>query len=493
MNPTSSWGSPVARNRWLALVVLCTASLMIILDGTIVTVALPRIQADLGFTAGSLSWVMNSFFIAFGALLLLSGRLGDLIGRRRMFLSGIAVFVLASLACGLAAGPGMLIAARFVQGAGAAMASSVTLGMIVRLFGRPDEQSKAIGAFAFTGAVGASAGLIAGGLLVQYASWHWIFFVNLPTGLATWIAGWRVLAPDPGIGLRAGADVLGALLATSGVMLAVFAIAAPADWWAGLVAAGLLAAFAVRQVTARTPLLPPRLLASRGVSGANLAQLLVIGAAMGFQVIVTLYMQRALGYRPAQAGLGLVPTAAVIAAVSLGLSARLTARFGARPLLLTGLVMITAALALLTQLPAHAGYAARLLPPLVLFGLGAGLTLPAVTALGMAGATDADAGVISGVFNTAQQVGGALGVALLTTLAAWRTGSGTSAQSLTSGYQLAWAAGGALGAASIAVAAVMLRPRRAARGTGPGSAAPCGEPSAAASRPAASSADIVCT
>src|SRR3984957_2407806 len=191
---------------------------MIILDGTIVTVALPRIQADLGFSAGSLSWVMNAFFIAFGGLLLLSGRLGDLIGRRRMFLSGIAVFVLASLACGLAAGPGMLIAARFAQGAGAAMASSVTLGMIVRLFSRPDEQSRAIGAFAFTGAVGASAGLIAGGLLVQYASWHWIFFVNLPVGLGAGLAAARTLPSDRGMGLGKGADGLGALLATAGVM-----------------------------------------------------------------------------------------------------------------------------------------------------------------------------------------------------------------------------------------------------------------------------------
>jgi MFS family permease len=213
---------------------------------------------------------------------------------------------------------------------------------------------------------------------------------------------------------------------------------------------------------------------------------------MGFQVIVTLYMQRALGYRPARAGLGLVPVAAVIAAVSLGLSARLTARFGARPLLLAGLVMITAALALLTQLPAHAGYATRLLPPLVLFGLGAGLTLPAVTVLGMASATDADAGVISGMFNTTQQVGAALGVALLTTLATWRTGGGTSAQALTSGYQLALATGAGLGAASIAVAAVLLRPRRETTGqpgrdageeggSGPASAARRGEPPTARS------------
>ncbi|MGH3248692.1 MAG: MFS transporter [Trebonia sp.] len=446
--------------RWLALVILCVGSLMVILDGTIVTVALPTIAADLHFSAGSLSWVMNSYLVAFGGLLLLSGRLGDLLGRKRMFLAGIAVFVLASLACGLAAGPGMLIAARFVQGGGAAMASAVTLGMIVRLFRQPAEQGRAIGAFAFTGAVGASAGLVIGGLLVQYASWHWIFFVNLPVGLAAWVAAWRVLPADRGLGLRAGADVVGALLATSGIMLAVFAIAAHADWWTGPVAAALLAAFAARQAAARTPLLPPRVLASRNVIGANLAQLLIIGAAMGFQVIVTLYLQRALGFGPAAAGLGLAPTAVVIAVVSLGASARLTARFGARRLLLAGLVMITAALALLTQVPAHAAYPTRLLPALILFGIGAGLTLPAVTALGMSGATDADAGILSGVFNTVQQVGAALGIAVLTTLAATRTGHGSSAQALTSGYHLALATGAVFGGVSIAVAAIGLRERR---------------------------------
>ena len=464
--------------RLLALVVLCTASLMVILDGTIVTVALPAIQADLGFTADSLSWVMNSYLIAFGGLLLLSGRLGDLLGRKRMFLAGIAVFVAASLACGLAVGPATLIAARFVQGAGAAMASAVTLGMIVRLFDQPAEQDRAIGAFAFTGAVGASVGLVIGGLLVQYASWHWIFFVNLPVGLAAWIAAWRVLPADRGLGLRAGADWPGAVLVTSGVMLAVLAIAVPADWWAGLAAVALLAAFAVRQAAARTPLLPPRVLASRNVIGANLAQLLIIGAAMGFQVIVTLYMQRALGFGPAAAGLGLAPAAAAIAVVSLGLSARLTARFGARRLLLAGLVMITATLALLTQVPAHAGYAAVLLPLFVLFVVGGGLTLPAVTALGMSGATDADAGVISGVFNTVQQVGGALGLALLTALAASRTGTGTSAQALTSGYHLAWTTGAVLGALSIAVTAIALRERRP-----PAAAVPRTGPAAATAAP----------
>jgi EmrB/QacA subfamily drug resistance transporter len=451
-------------NRSVALVVLCAVSLMIILDGTVVTVALPTIQADLGFTPASLSWVMTAYLIAFGGLLLLGGRLGDLLGRRRVFLAGLAVFTLASLACGLAAGPGMLVAARFVQGTGAALVSAVCLGTLVRLFTDPREQARAIGAFAFTGAAGASAGLIAGGLLVQYATWRWVFFVNLPIGLLAGVAAARVLPRDPGTGLSRGVDGLGALLATAGIMLAVFAIARPADWWAGLPAAGLLAWFATRQAAlqraGRVPLLPPRVLASRNVSGANLAQLLVIGAAMGFQVTVTLYLQRVLGYSPAEAGLGLTPTAAVIAVVSLGLSARLTNRFGARRLLLAGLVVITVALALLTRVPAHAAYPSQLLPVLVLFGVGAGLTLPSVTSLGMSGATDADSGVLSGVFNTTQQVGGALGLALLTTLAASRAGTAPTAQALDAGYHLAWTAGTILAGASLAVATIALRPPR---------------------------------
>jgi EmrB/QacA subfamily drug resistance transporter len=472
-------------NRWLALAILCAASLMIILDGTIVTVALPTIQADLGFTAASLSWVMTAYLIAFGGPLLLGGRLGDLLGRKRMFLSGLAVFTAASLACGLSTSPGMLIAARFVQGAGAALVSAVSLGMLVRLFSDPRQQARAIGAFAFTGAVGASAGLIAGGLLIQYATWHWIFFVNLPIGLVTGLAAARVLASDQGSGLRAGADGPGALLATTGVMLAVFAIARPVDWWGGILAVALLAGFTARQAAVaaagRVPMLPLRILASRNVAGANLAQLLIIGAAMGFQVIVTLYMQRALGYSPAEAGLGLFPTAAVIAVVSLALSARLTSRFGAQRLLVAGLVMITAALALLTRVPAHAAYASQLLPLLIAFGLGGGLTLPAVTSLGMSGATEADAGVLSGVFNTAQQVGGALGLAVLTSLAAARTGAAQTPQALTSGYHLAWTVGAILAAGSIIVAVIAFRPL-GGRGHRPASDRPAGSQAVARTR-----------
>jgi EmrB/QacA subfamily drug resistance transporter len=467
----------VLRSRWMALVILCTATLMMILDGTIVTVALRTIQLDLGFTAATLSWVMNSYMIAFGGLLLLSGRLGDLLGRKRMFLSGLVVFTLASLACGLATGPAVLIIARFIQGIGGAMASSVTLGMIVRLFDSPAEQRRAIGAFSFIGAVGASAGLIIGGVLVQLASWHWIFFVNVPIGVLAVASGWRLLAADTGIGLRAGADAFGAVLATAGIMLGVYAIAEHSDWWAGPMAIALLAAFVARQATARTPLLPLRIFADRTFSGANLTQLLVIAAAMGFQVTVTLYMQRVLGFRPAAAGLGLFPTAAVIGAVSLGASPRLMGRFGGQAVLVSGLAMITGALALLTGMPAHGGYATRLLPALVLFGLGGGLAIPAMTTLGMSGATDADAGVVSGVFNTSVQVGASLGIAALTTLAAARTGNSATARALTAGYHLAWGVGTGLAAAAIVVVAVValrqprqLHPQPQARGIPAGSA-----------------------
>jgi len=462
----------MVRSRWLALVILCAATLMIILDGTIVTVALPTIQASLGFTAGNLSWVMDSYMIAFGGLLLLSGRLGDLIGRKRMLLAGLAVFTLASLACGLAPNAATLIGARFVQGIGGAMVSAVTLGMIVRLFGEPAERGKAIGAFSFVGAVGASVGLVIGGLLTQYASWHWIFFVNLPIGLLAGLAGWRLLTTDEGIGLRNGADAFGAILVTAGVMLAVFAIVQHADWWTGIIAVALLAGFVARQATARTPLLPLRIFASRNVSGANGVQLLIIGAAMGFQVTIVLYMQHVLGFGPAAAGAGLFPAAGVIAVVSLGLSARLITRYGARLVLIAGLVLITVALGLLTRVPVHAGYLTELLPVFVVFGAGAGLTLPAVTTLGMSDATDADAGVVSGMFNTAQQTGGSLGVAIQTTLATITT------HSVISGYHLAWTVGAGLAAASIVVALIVLRSRR------PAASAPVAEPVSMSHRPA---------
>jgi len=443
--------------RQFALWLLCAASLMIILDGTIVTVALPSIQRQLGFSATGLSWVLNAYLIAFGSLLLLAGRLGDLAGRKRMFVSGLAAFTAASLACGFSVSPAMLIAARFAQGIGGAMVSAVSLGMIVTLFPERREQAKAIGAFSFTGAAGASVGLVLGGVLTQAVGWHWIFFVNVPIGISVMLAAGRVLPADCGTGWRGGADWLGAFLVTAGLMLGVYALVGTSGYgWgsartlgAAAAAVALLGAFVARQATARAPLLPLRIFSGRALAGANLAQLLVIAAAFGFQVMITLYMQRVLGYGAAASGLGLLPTAAVIGTVALGLSARIAGRFGPAAMLLTGLALIAAGLALLTRVPVHASYPADLLAPLLIFGAGGGLCLPALALIGMSGATESDAGLASGLFSTTQQIGAALGVAVPGQAAA-----------LAAGYHLAFAVGAGLAGAAIVVAGAVLWPSR---------------------------------
>src|SRR5258708_4875994 len=324
--------------------------------------------------------------------------------------------------------------------------------MIVALVPEPAQQAKAIGAFSLVGAAGASTGLVLGGVLAKAVSWQAIFFVNVPIGILAGLFVIRVLAADGGTGLHDGAGWPGAFLVTAGLMLAVYTIVGTARYGWGsahtvLAAAGaglLLAAFVTRQATARTPLLPLRIFSVRSVSGANLAQLLVIAAAFGFQVIITLYMQRVLGYGAAASGLGLLPTAVAIGTVSFGLSARTAARFGQRAMLLAGLVLIAAALALLTRLPVHASYPAHLLPALLIFGIGGGLTLPVLASLGMSGATDSDAGLASGLFNTTQQVGAALAVAMLSTLAAAQAPSlhatsTSSAAALAAGAHLALA------------------------------------------------------
>ncbi|MEV4064402.1 MFS transporter [Nonomuraea dietziae] len=461
MSPTPS--------RWFALIVLSAASLMTILDGSIVTVAMPAIQQDLGFTAAELSWTVNAYLIPFGGLLLLAGRLGDLIGRKSVFLAGNVVFTAASLLAGAATTPGLLIAARFLQGVGSAMASAVVLGILVTLFTEPRERVKAIGVFSFTGAAGASIGQVLGGVLTDALSWHWIFFINLPIGLATVALAVRVLPADRGAGLAAGADALGAALVTGGLMLGIYTVVKIEEygWLAGhtlglgAVSLALLAGFFVRQAKAAAPLMPLRVFRSRNVSGANLAQMLSLSAMFAFQILVALYMQKVLGYTALETGLAMLPAAVAIGGISLFVSARLNNRFGARAVLIAGLILLLAAMGWLTRVPVQASYVQDLLPVMLLIA-GGGLVLPALATLGMSAARADDAGLASGLFNTTQQIGMALGVAVLSTMAASRTGEllaggATQAAALTGGYRLAFGIAAGLLLAALVVALAVLR------------------------------------
>ena len=462
------------RRRWIALVVLCAGMLMIILDQTIVNVALPTIQDDLGFSQSSLAWVVNAYLIPLGGLLLLAGRLGDLVGRNRVFLAGLALFTLASVLCGASQTEAMLIGARFVQGVGAALTSAVILGMIVTMFPAPREQAMAIGIYSFVASAGASIGLLAGGVITQAVNWHWIFFVNAPIGVAAAVLALRLLEPERGAGLGEGADAAGAALVTGALMIGVYAIVGTVDhgWVSahtlvlGAIAAVLLAGFVARQATARRPLVPLRIFRSRNVSGANLVQALMVAGMLGMFFLATLYLQGVLGYDAVQTGAAFLPVSLGIGILSLGFSARLITRLGARAVLLPGLGLLVAGLLLLTRAPVAGDYVTDLLPSMLLLGIGAGIAFPALVTLAMSGATPEDAGLASGLVNTTQQVGSALGLAVLATLSASRTDhllaqGESSASALVGGYHLAFAVAAGLLVAALVVAAVVLRSERA--------------------------------
>jgi EmrB/QacA subfamily drug resistance transporter len=450
--------------RWPALYVLCAGILMIILDGTIVNVALPSIQSDLRFTQSDLAWVVNAYLIAFGGLLLLAGRLGDLIGRKRILISGLAVFTAASLLCGLSASPAMLVAARFVQGIGGAMSSAVALGMIVTMFPEPREQARAFGIYSFVAAAGASIGLLAGGILTHALSWHWIFFVNVPIGIAAaWLSA-RLVDSDRGIGLGEGADALGAVLVTAALMLGVYTIVETSRFgWVsthtigfGAVSVALFVGFVVREATARNPLLPLRVFAPRNVWGANVIQLLAVAGMLGFFFMSSLYLQRVLDLDPLRIGLAFLPVAVTIGTLSVNLSARLTMRFGARRVLMPALVLVATGLGLFTRMPVHSSYPVDLLPGMLLLGAGMGLVFPSLATLAMSSATARDSGLASGLLNTTAQVGGALGLALLATIAASHTssllaGGVTPDAALAGGFRLVFAI-----SASLVVVALVL-------------------------------------
>ncbi|GGL30053.1 MFS transporter [Nocardia jinanensis] len=458
----------------LALAVLSAATLMTVLDGSIVTVALPEIQRDLGFTAAGLSWTVNAYLIAFGGLLLLGGRLGDLVGRKTIFLIGNTVFTAASLMAGAATTPAKLIAARFLQGVGSAFASAVALGILVTLFTENRQRKAAIGVFGFTGAAGAAIGQVLGGVLTDAFGWHWIFLINVPIGLATVALAIAVLPADHATGTARRPDLPGAALVTAGLMLGIYTVVEIENhgWTSGhtlgfgAVSLALLAVFVLRQSRIGDPLLPLRIFRSRNVSGANLVQMLTVSAMFAFQVLLALYLQRVLGYGALETGLAMLPAAVAIGGVSLFGSARLIIRFGERAVLIAGLLLLLAAMVRLAWLPVDASYLPDLLPVTALLA-GFGLVLPALTALGMSGAAADDAGLVSGLFNTTQQIGMALGVAVLTTLAASRSGallnSGAPvADALTGGYRVAFAIAAGLLVAALGVAATVLRPVAAA-------------------------------
>jgi EmrB/QacA subfamily drug resistance transporter len=458
------------RNRWIALYVLCAGVLMIVLDVTVVNVALPSIQTDLGFSQSSLAWVVNAYLISFGGLLLLAGRFGDILGRKDVFLAGLALFTVASLACGLADGQVVLVAARFIQGIGGAMTSAVVLGMIVTMFPEPRDQAKAIGVYGFVASAGGSVGLLAGGVLTQSINWHWIFFINIPIGIATAFLATRLVERDKGIGFGDGADVPGAVLITTSLMLGVYTIVKPAAEYGwgdgrtlglGAVSLALLAAFIAREATARNPLVPLRIFRSRNVTGANVLQALLVAGMFGLFFLGALYMQRVLGYDALQIGFAFLPATLVMGTLSLRYSEKIIMRFGARNALLPGVALIAVGLLLFARVPVDGNYFRDVFPVMIILALGIGVSFPALMTLAMSGATQADAGLASGLVNTTAQVGGALGLAVLATLSTTRTehlakAGKSTAESLVGGYHLAFIVAAALVVAAFVVAVTVL-------------------------------------
>ncbi|HTO83482.1 MAG TPA: DHA2 family efflux MFS transporter permease subunit [Methylomirabilota bacterium] len=471
------------RKRWLALIVLCLGDLMIVLDTTIVNVALPSIRADLGFSQTALVWVVNAYMLTFGGFLLLGGRLGDLFGHRRLFLLGITLFTLASLACGLATAQAPLIVARAVQGLGGAVVSAVALSLIMMLFTEAAERAKAMGIFGFVMSGGGSIGVLLGGLLTDTLNWHWIFLVNLPIGVAVFALCLILLPPARATAATARLDVAGAVTVTLSLLLAVYAIVNGNEaGWASLQTLGLLTAAAVLlavflgiEATVSAPLMPLGLFRLRNVSTANIVGVLWAAAMFAWFFISALYMQLVLGYSPMQVGLAFLPSNLIMGAFSLGLSAKMVMRFGIRLPLAAGLLLAAAGLALFALAPVDGNFIAHVLPGMTLLGLGAGMAFNPVLLAAMSDVAPSESGLASGVVNTSFMMGGALGLAVLASLAAARTNdlvaAGANAPTaLTGGYHVAFAIGAAFAGAAAVLGAVLVRTGQAASRQEPASA-----------------------
>ena len=481
--------STVSRRAWIALAVVCLGQFMVVLDSSIVNVALEDIQTDLHFSAAALTWVVNAYLVTFGSFMLVAGRLGDLVGRRRVFLWGVALFTLASAACGFADSQGLLIAARFVQGIGGAVAFSVTIALIVSEFPEAGDRAKAMSAYMFVAVGGGSVGLLLGGVITESVDWHWIFFINLPIGAATLLLGRAFIDERESIGLGGGVDWLGALLVTVALMLGVYAIVGTADhgWgslntlgWGGA-ALALLVAFFALEARIANPILPLRLFRLRGLAAAAAVRAFVFTGMFAVFFFGALELEQIRGLSPLSTGLAFLPMTLTVAALSLGPVARMVGRFGPRPVLIGGISTLIVGLALFATAPSDVPYAPTLLVAFVVMGLGGGSTFVPLLTIAMADVPPRDAGIASGIMNVSMQLGAALGLALLGALAEHRTASqladGVAHDAAQmSGYHLAFALGAGTAVVGLVLVLLVLRSPTPQAEAAHGEAEPAAEP-----------------
>jgi EmrB/QacA subfamily drug resistance transporter len=460
-----------ATNPWVVLVLICFAQFMVILDATIVNVALPSIQKDLNLTEGNLQWIVNAYTLVFGGFLLLGGRAGDLLGRKRLFLIGLVIFTGASLIDGLANSEGMLIGARSLQGLGAALISPAALSIIATTFKEGSERAKALGVWAAIAIGGSAVGLVLGGVLTQYFSWPWIFFVNVPVGIVTFALSSRLIPESRDEHVERNYDIAGAITVTGGLMALVYAIvdAQQAGWGSAktlgffALAAAMLVSFVVIELRTKAPLVRLSIFRIRSLLTANIAMFLAMSGMFAMFFFNTLYIQRVLGFGPLKAGIAFLPFSAGIM-VSAGLASQFAPRLGVRPVAAAGFILSTAGLILLTQLPVHGSYLTNVLPSILLSSLGMGAVFMPLTLIATTGLEDADQGLASGLFNTSQQIGGALGLAILSTLATSKTPSvGSPTANLVTGFHWAFGAGAVAMVVALGVMVAMLRSRHVAQ------------------------------
>jgi EmrB/QacA subfamily drug resistance transporter len=473
MNLVSSQTLSSDRRRWTALIIVCLAQLMVVLDVTIVNVALPSIQHDLHFSQANLTWVVNAFLVTFGSLLLLFGRIGDLVGRKRVFMAGIVVFTAASLLCGIAPSQGALIVARFAQGVGAAAQASVILAIIITEFPKPSERARAMSAYVFVSVAGGSLGLLAGGVLTEALSWHWVFFVNIPIGLMTLALGQFLIPADEGLGLGQGVDWIGSALVTASLMSAIYAIiqATSHGWLSapvlgiGALAAVLMAAFLALEARIENPIMPLRILRLRGLVNASLVRGFLVTGMYSTFFLGTLYLEHVRHYSSLQTGAAFLPWTLTVAVLSQGITARLVNRFGPFAVLTSGMASAVVGLLLFSTVGPDTAFFPTIFVACFTIGLGIGTAFMPLLTIAMADVPAADSGLGSGITNVSQQISGALGLAVLSTIAANHTKGLVSTHhgltdSLISGYHVAFLSGAAVIVAGIALAFVLLAPRR---------------------------------